>query len=75
MMTTSIADRTVGMLGPKMLVFVVLLIVAPLLKFPVQGFNLENRLPIIKYGEKEAYFGYSVAEHVEDEETGATSKW
>lgn len=28
------------------------------------GFNLEPRLPLIKYGHPDSYFGYSVAEHV-----------
>ncbi|XP_013781408.1 integrin alpha-PS1-like [Limulus polyphemus] len=29
----------------------------------VKGFNLEQRIPIIKQGEKGSYFGYSVAQH------------
>lgn len=28
-----------------------------------QAFNLENRLPIFKYGVADTYFGYSVAGH------------
>lgn len=30
----------------------------------VNCFNLENRLPIIKEGDPNSYFGYSVASHV-----------
>lgn len=30
----------------------------------IDAFNLENRLPIVKYGEPNSYFGYSVASHV-----------
>lgn len=42
----------------------------------VSGFNLENRLPIIKYGEKDTYFGYSVAMHVIGEkESSDNRKW
>ena len=29
-----------------------------------EAFNLENRLPIVKYGEPSSYFGYSVSTHV-----------
>lgn len=28
-------------------------------------FNLESRLPIVKYGDPDSYFGYSVATHIE----------
>lgn len=28
------------------------------------AFNLESRLPIVKYGPRNSYFGYSVAEHL-----------
>lgn len=40
------------------------------------GFNLENRLPIIKYGDAGTYFGYSLAAHEigEKNETNNT-KW
>lgn len=34
------------------------------------AFNLENRLPLTKYGARGSYFGYSVAEHVEEAESG-----
>lgn len=30
----------------------------------INAFNLENRLPIVKYGDVDTYFGYSVASHV-----------
>jgi hypothetical protein len=33
----------------------------------VNSFNLESRLPIVKYGDPSTYFGYSVAEHVQGE--------
>lgn len=34
------------------------------------SFNLESRLPIVKYGEKDSYFGYSVATHVQVDTKG-----
>lgn len=38
------------------------------------AFNLENRLPIVKYGDADTYFGYSVAGHMiendEDDDYG-----
>lgn len=38
------------------------------------AFNLENRLPIVKYGNADTYFGYSVAGHMiendEDDDGG-----
>lgn len=40
----------------------------------VNGFNLENRLPIWKYGPENSYFGYSIASHVIDEHNH-NSKW
>ncbi|KAL5276903.1 ITGA7 family protein [Megaselia abdita] len=40
----------------------------------VSGFNLENRLPIWKYGPENSYFGYSIASHIMDEDS-RTSKW
>ncbi|XP_055910132.1 integrin alpha-PS1 isoform X2 [Eupeodes corollae] len=41
---------------------VVLLIISN--SFYAYGFNLENRLPIVKYGDSSTYFGYSIATHV-----------
>lgn len=40
----------------------------------VNGFNLENRLPIWKYGPENSYFGYSIASHVMDGDNH-NSKW
>lgn len=39
------------------------------------SFNLENRLPIVKYGSPNSYFGYSVAEHIETVSPTDTKKW
>lgn len=40
------------------------------------AFNLENRLPIVKYGDADTYFGYSVAGHIVGEKDDAhTDKW
>lgn len=41
------------------------------------GFNLETRLPIIKVGNRGAYFGYSVAQHqsLNDGNNGIESNW
>ncbi len=39
------------------------------------GFNLETRLPLIKEGPRNSYFGYSVAQHlIIDESTKQTSE-
>lgn len=40
----------------------------------IDGFNLENRLPIVKYGEEGTYFGYSVASHVSGEKDDPYNK-
>lgn len=54
-----------------------------------EAFNLENRLPIVKYGDADTYFGYSVAGHMIDNDeddvdgggggaggdSGPTEKW
>lgn len=40
----------------------------------VNCFNLESRLPIVKYGEKDSYFGYSVATHVQVDTNGPDEK-
>lgn len=41
------------------------------------AFNLENRLPIVKYGNVDTYFGYSVAGHEVDVKNynNHTEKW
>lgn len=42
-----------------------------------EGFNLETRLPIIKVGNRGAYFGYSVAQHqsIDDLHNGIENNW
>lgn len=40
----------------------------------IDAFNLENRLPIVKYGEDGTYFGYSVASHITVAETDDKDK-
>lgn len=35
----------------------------------VHGFNLETRLPLVKQGHRNSYFGYSVAQHIIIDET------
>lgn len=37
----------------------------------INAFNLENRLPIVKYGDVDTYFGYSVASHIIGESDSA----
>lgn len=47
-----------------------------LLQDIVQSFNLENRLPIVKLGDANSYFGYSVAEHIQQSSPyGPETKW
>lgn len=44
----------------------------------IVAFNLENRLPIVKYGDGDTYFGYSVAGHEigdEDKPDTIKEKW
>lgn len=40
------------------------LVSVAVLSLTANAFNLENRLPINKFGAAGSYFGYSVAEHV-----------
>ena len=42
-----------------------------------EGFNLEPGLPIIKKGNRGAYFGYSVAQHqsIDDLNNGIENNW
>lgn len=30
----------------------------------IDAFNLDTSIPVFKYGPKDSYFGYSVAEHI-----------
>lgn len=39
------------------------------------AFNLEARDPIVKIGEVGSYFGYSVAEHMEETESKVQKNW
>lgn len=46
----------------------------------IDAFNLENRLPIVKYGDDGTYFGYSVASHItvkdaDGKDEAETVKW
>lgn len=52
--------------GCLILVATVFCIVSAL-SLSANAFNLENRLPLTKYGASGSYFGYSVAEHEETE--------
>lgn len=57
------------MLTKHLLLSICGVVVISLLDF-INCFNLESRLPIVKYGEDDSYFGYSVATHVEVETNG-----
>lgn len=71
-------SRTISSISPRMtstvtrisLIFVLLCWTA----LSANAFNLENRLPLNKFGAQGSYFGYSVAEHV-DTESGEDIKW
>lgn len=41
----------------------------------VHSFNLEFRLPIIKVGDINSYFGYSVASHIQHNADGTNENW
>ncbi|XP_059052225.1 integrin alpha-PS1 isoform X2 [Achroia grisella] len=41
----------------------------------VYSFNLEPRIPVIKYGEAGSYFGFSVAEHLTFNSDGSKTSW
>ncbi|XP_026762048.2 integrin alpha-PS1 isoform X2 [Galleria mellonella] len=43
--------------------------------FGVHTFNLEPRIPVIKYGEAGSYFGFSVAEHLTFNSDGSKTSW
>ncbi|XP_021704112.1 integrin alpha-PS1 isoform X1 [Aedes aegypti] len=51
------------------------LMVAGLSITVVQCFNFETRLPIVKYGKTNTYFGYSVASHTETLRNGDKKNW
>jgi len=42
--------------------FIILITIVNL--YILNAFNLETRLPLVKKGPKNSYFGYSVAEHL-----------
>lgn len=66
--------RTINHRGGSLLPLIALLLVTvAALSLSASAFNLENRLPLIKYGAAGSYFGYSVAEHVESEDKNI--KW
>lgn len=68
--TTSL---TIAEMGPKKTltksILLLTLVISSSLFHCSNAFNLETRLPVIKYGPKNSYFGYSVAEHLILEET------
>jgi hypothetical protein len=39
------------------------------------NFNLEPRIPVIKFGEPGSYFGFSVAEHLTIDDGGKNTSW
>lgn len=42
----------------------------------IAAFNLENRLPIVKYGDADTYFGYSIAGHeIDGQDNKPNEKW
>lgn len=43
--------------------------------YSVSCFNLEPRIPVIKYGEAGSYFGFSVAEHITFNQDGSQTSW
>ncbi|XP_060803128.1 integrin alpha-PS1 [Amyelois transitella] len=43
--------------------------------FSATSFNLEPRIPVIKYGASGSYFGFSVAEHVTFNSDGTNTSW
>lgn len=43
--------------------------------YSVASFNLEPRIPVIKFGEPGSYFGFSVAEHITRNEDGSKTSW
>ncbi|CAG9561864.1 unnamed protein product [Danaus chrysippus] len=43
--------------------------------YSVTSFNLEPRIPVIKFGEPGSYFGFSVAEHLTISNEGQKTSW
>ncbi|CAH0585673.1 unnamed protein product [Chrysodeixis includens] len=43
--------------------------------YSVTSFNLEPRIPVIKFGEPGSYFGFSVAEHLTISGDGSQTSW
>lgn len=43
--------------------------------YSVTSFNLEPRIPVIKFGEPGSYFGFSVAEHLTISGDGSKTSW
>lgn len=60
---------------PALIVLKVFIISSIYLISLVNCFNLENRLPIVKYGEKDSYFGYSIASHIMVKDDDTLQKW
>lgn len=56
---------------------VVPFIIVPLYTNLICGFNLDTKIPIIKTGQKNSYFGFSVAEHqsLDDVTRNITNTW
>uniref|UniRef100_A0A8D8CA28 Integrin alpha-PS1 n=1 Tax=Culex pipiens TaxID=7175 RepID=A0A8D8CA28_CULPI len=54
---------------------VVAVVLAALSISAVVCFNFETRLPIVKYGATNTYFGYSVASHTEKLRNGDKNSW
>lgn len=63
----------------RMMLFYIGIVFGLMLNYCVNdtvAFNLENRLPIVKYGANDTYFGYSVAGHIVDEsDDKPAEKW
>lgn len=43
--------------------------------YSATSFNLEPRIPVIKFGEDGSYFGFSVAEHLTTYGVGNNTSW
>ena len=70
---------TIFEMGPKLTltksIFLMAIVISSSLFQFSNAFNLETRLPVIKYGPRNSYFGYSVAEHlILDENTKSVNE-